>query len=110
MDKIHERLDARGTLIIHVPNADGLNGMRMRYGDLTHEICFNPSSLSQVLRTCGFNNFKFIEDVPVVHGFKSFIRFILWKALTIVPRLTLLAETGAGNHILSQNFLAIIKK
>ena len=110
LDRVYLRLNTNGSLIIHVPNADGLHGMRIRYGDLTHETSFNPTSLRQLTYACGFKAIKYVEDVPIVHGFKSLIRFILWRALTIIPRLLLLAETGTRNHVLSQNLLAIVKK
>ena len=110
IDKVYLKLNPEGRLIIHVPNADGLYGMRVRYGDLTHETCFNQSSLRQLLSACGFNRFTFIEQTPIVHGFKSFLRFLLWKIMTFFPRVLLIAETGTVNHILSQNLLAIAQK
>ena len=110
LDKAFAKLNDNGALIIHVPNADGVNGMRIRYGDLTHETCFNPSSLTQLLSACGFKNIRFYEDKPIVHGFKSLIRSLLWKLLTAAPRLLLLIETGTSNHILSQNILVVARK
>ena len=110
LDRVYVRLNKNGSLIIHVPNADGLNGMRIRYGDLTHETSFNSDSLRQLTSACGFRNIQFMEDVPAIHGFKSLIRSILWKILTIIPRLILIVETGRGGHKLSQNILAVVKK
>ena len=100
-------LAAGGRAIIHVPNAEGLFGMRVRYGDFTHELCFTPQSIRQVLRACGFRDVQVYEDKPVVHGIKSLVRSALWKVLTLRERLLLLAETGAGGHILSQNMLVV---
>jgi len=110
LDLINTRLSDGGLLIIHVPNADGIFGMKMRYGDFTHETCFNSDSLSQILHVCGFKDAKFIEDSPIVHGYISFIRNILWNLLTLPYRLLAASETGNFKRILSQNMLAIAKK
>lgn len=96
-----------GRAIIHVPNGEGLFGMRVRYGDFTHINCFTPQSIRQVLHACGFRAVEAYEDVPVVHGIKSRIRNLLWHVLTWRERLLLTAETGARGHILSQNMLVV---
>lgn len=96
-----------GRAIIHVPNGEGLFGMRVRYGDFTHINCFTPQSIRQVLHACGFRMVDVYEDVPVVHGIKSRIRSLLWHVLTWRERLLLAAETGARGHILSQNMLVV---
>ncbi len=110
LDKVHQKLNVDGILVVHVPNGAGLFGMRVRYGDLTHVNCFTSSSMRQLLSICGFNRIQHFEDVPVIHGVKSFVRFFLWKILTIIPRVLLQAETGEIRHILSQNFLTVAKK
>ena len=40
LDILYKKLSTNGILIIHVPNAEGIFGMRVRYGDLTHELSF----------------------------------------------------------------------
>lgn len=97
-------------LLVHVPNAEGLHGMRIRYGDLTHEIAFTAQSMHQLLTACGFDQIACREDRPAVHGLKSAVRALLWQALTVVPRLQLLAETGSGGHLLSQNMLVTARR
>lgn len=99
-----------GLVVIHVPNGEGLFGMRIRYGDLTHENCFTPKSIQQALGSTGFKDVESHEDTPVIHGLKSLIRYALWNILTIPFRLLLLAETGQAGHVLSQNMLVIAKK
>jgi 2-polyprenyl-3-methyl-5-hydroxy-6-metoxy-1,4-benzoquinol methylase len=110
LDLVRVALKKGGRAIIHVPNAEGIFGMRVRYGDFTHELCFTPQSILQVLRACGFANVAVYEDRPVVHGYKSAVRYILWRLLTIPYRLLLLAETGTGGHVLSQNMLIVAKE
>lgn len=100
-----------GRLIVHVPNAQGIFGMRVRYGDLTHERAFSPKSIKQLLRTAGFSNIQVFEDKPIVHGFASLCRRLLWTALTLVPRLLLLTESPSAESLaLSQNILVTAVK
>lgn len=104
LDFVHAAIRPNGLLIAHVPNAEGISGMRVRYGDLTHELCFTRKSIRQVLSVCGFNNVVCFEDQPIVHGLKSAFRFFLWKFLTIPLRLLLVAETGeGGSHTISKH-------
>lgn len=110
LELVREALRERGRLIVHVPNAEGRYGMRIRYGDFTHEGCFTQRSMRQILSASGFRTVAAYEERPLVHGVKSFIRRLLWSSLTIGDRLLLLAETGTWNHILSQNMLVIADK
>jgi 2-polyprenyl-3-methyl-5-hydroxy-6-metoxy-1,4-benzoquinol methylase len=110
LDQVYDSLRKDAIIIIHVPNAEGLFGMRIRYGDLTHENCFTSRSIEQALNACGFHHVKCFEDKPVIHGAKSLIRRILWELLTASSRLLLTAETGFTHHILSQNMLVVAKK
>lgn len=110
LDQVYASLRNDGIIIIHVPNAEGLFGMRIRYGDLTHENCFTSRSIEQALSACGFHRVECFEDKPVIHGAKSFVRRVLWELLTAASRLLLTAETGSAYHILSQNMLVIAQK
>jgi SAM-dependent methyltransferase len=110
LDACSHALRPGGGLVIHVPNAEGLHGMRMRYGDLTHELAFTAASIRQVLRVCGFERVECYEDTPVLHGVKSAVRLMLWKLTTLTARLQLLAETGQRCHLLTQNLYAVARK
>jgi 2-polyprenyl-3-methyl-5-hydroxy-6-metoxy-1,4-benzoquinol methylase len=44
LDEIRRVLKRHGMCIAHVPNAEGLYGMRVRYGDMRLEQAFTPSS------------------------------------------------------------------
>lgn len=110
LDSVMKSLTTNGMLVIHVPNAEGIFGMRIRYGDLTHENCFTHQSISQALNACGANRIEYFEDKPVIHGIKSLLRYVLWEVLTAPFRLLLAAETGATKHILSQNMLVVARK
>ncbi|WP_263785005.1 class I SAM-dependent methyltransferase [Salinibacter grassmerensis] len=106
MDEVCRVLRKGGKCIIHVPNAQGIFGMRVRYGDLTHERAFSPKSIRQLLRTTGFTNVSVFEDKPVVHGIPSLGRRMLWEVMTPVLKLLLLVESpGAESLAMSQNLL-----
>ena len=105
LDGVARVLRPGGVCIAHVPNAEGLYGMRVRYGDLTHEQAFTARSMSQAFATVGFQSSAAFEDRPVVHGVRSLVRRALWDAGTMPHRLLLAAETGAWGAILSQNLV-----
>ncbi len=110
MDLAAAALAPDGQLVIHVPNASGLFGMGVRYGDLTHETAFTPQSITQLLRATGFADIRCTEDRPHVHGAKSAVRRMLWHVLSAPSRLLLAAETGIFGHLLSQNMLVQARK
>ena len=106
LDGIRRVLTPHGCCIAHVPNGEGLYGMRIRYGDMTHERAFTPSSARQVFRTVGFNDVQCYEDKPVIHGITSLVRRIVWDVGTLYDRVLLIAETGAmKTAIFSQNMI-----
>jgi 2-polyprenyl-3-methyl-5-hydroxy-6-metoxy-1,4-benzoquinol methylase len=107
LDKIYGKLNKGGKIIIHIPNAEGIFGMRIRYGDLTHEAAFTPQSINQLLSVVGFSKITCYEDKPSVHGIKSFVRRVLWELLTMYFRLLLIAETGNTRFVLSQNMTVV---
>jgi len=99
-----------GKIIIHVPNAQGLFGMSVRYGDLTHEISFTPKSVEQLLRPIGFSDVKVYEHKPVPHGLLSLVRRFVWEIGILPFRLLLRAEAPGKYPILSQNMLVTAVK
>jgi 2-polyprenyl-3-methyl-5-hydroxy-6-metoxy-1,4-benzoquinol methylase len=112
VDAIHRVLKTTGRWIIHTPNAESPFGMKIRYGDLTHELAFTRMSLSQLLLSSGFSQVRCYEDEPIPHGLKSGGRLLLWKCFRSLFRLYLAAETGNANReaIFSQNVLAVVMK
>ncbi len=105
LDNVRRIIKKDGMLVVHVPNGAGIFGMKVRYGDFTHQNAFTQQSMQQILHACNFDAIKCFEDKPVIHGLKSAIRFYLWEIFTLFPRLLLLAETGVSGHLLSQNIL-----
>lgn len=109
-NEVSRVLQPDGRCIGHVPNAEGLFGMRIRYGDLTHEQAFTKKSMGQMFRSLGFRRVDCFEDKPVTHGLKSLARRLIWEAGTLPFRVLLTAETGQSGFILSQNFLFVARK
>ncbi|MCA0238526.1 MAG: class I SAM-dependent methyltransferase [Bacteroidetes bacterium] len=97
-----------GRIIIHVPNAEGIFGSRIRFGDITHEIAFTRQSLAQIFKSTGFSSIYCFEDKPTIHSIASFFRRIVWDTFTVFFRILFAAETGSFSAILSQNMLAVI--
>ena len=112
VDQVNRVLKPGGCWIIHVPNGESPFCGRIRYGDLTHELAFTRTSLSQLLLSSGFNNIRCFEDAPIVHGIRSAVRWLGWKVLRAILHLYIAVETGdaSNKHIFSQNMLAVAKK
>jgi 2-polyprenyl-3-methyl-5-hydroxy-6-metoxy-1,4-benzoquinol methylase len=109
-DLIFTKLSHYGSFIVHTANAEGLFGLRMRYGDLTHELAFTPASLTQLWRLVGFSSFKCYPDRPTVHNITSATRYIIWIAVETALRICLGAETGRLDGIFTQNLFAVASK
>lgn len=109
-DQISRVLTSGGRCVIHVPNAGGIFGSAVVFGDLTHERAFTPSSLSQFAENIGLKLEKIFEDTPPVDGIRSLVRRLLWSVSTLPFRLVCLAETGTARAPLSQNMLAVVTK
>jgi SAM-dependent methyltransferase len=109
MDHFHRILRPGGRVLIHVPNGEGILGGRMRYADITHELTFTHQSLLQFGALSGFSQFHFEEDVPVVHGVMSALRWALWRLVRLPFRIIYIVETGdlGRNPLLTQNMLAV---
>lgn len=98
-----------GTLILRTPSGEGLFAARYRYWDLSHETMFTRASMHHALAIAGFSGARFFSTGPVIHGFISGIRWVLWKVVELFLRLLLLIETGTGAGILTQNMLVVVE-
>jgi 2-polyprenyl-3-methyl-5-hydroxy-6-metoxy-1,4-benzoquinol methylase len=109
VDEVRRVLCPGGRWIIHVPNAEGPFGARMRYWDFTHELAFTRTSIAQLLKASGFASVTCYEDRPVPHGLKSAMRAALWMLIRAGLLSYIAVETGAFDRdtVFSQNLLAV---
>lgn len=112
VDEVNRVLKKGGEFIVHVPNAGSPFFGLIRYGDITHENAFTSSSLEQVFLSSAYTTVTCHEDMPIVHGLKSALRWLIWRIIRGCLRGYLAAETGstAKNAIFSQNLLAVAIK
>lgn len=100
-----------GMLLIRTPNANGLFGSAARYGDITHEICFTPASLSDVLSRCGYIVQSAWEDGPALGSILQILHWLTWQIVRCGIRLVNASETGSwGDGILTRNMWILAKK
>jgi SAM-dependent methyltransferase len=111
-DELYRVLRSGGRLILHVPNGEAIFSGNVYFGDLTHETGFTRQSIRQLMSCSGFSKVHFAEDVPVVHGIKSGLRYVVWKVIRSLFRLIYMAETGDWGRdiVLTQNLMAVIEK
>lgn len=107
LSEVKRVLAPGGLCIGHVPNASGLFGAAIRYGDLTHEQAFTEISIRQVFGALGFCRIKCFEDKPIVHGILSLVRRVIWDVGSAPLRLLSTAETAERGPILSRNLLFV---
>ncbi len=108
LDGCYAALKPNGRLILQTPNADSPWGTMLRYGDFTHETCFNSNALSRLLQIIGFQQTEARETGPVPWGYSmaSTIRYLIWQLIRGGLMLWNLAETGSkGAGVLTRVFL-----
>jgi 2-polyprenyl-3-methyl-5-hydroxy-6-metoxy-1,4-benzoquinol methylase len=107
LDACREGLGPGGRLVLQTPNAGCFWGAEHRYNDFTHEIGFNPNSLTRILSLVGFEGVVTRELGPVPHGVFSSVRWVLWRILRLKLMLWNLVEIGdSGSGVFTRNFLA----
>lgn len=108
LSSIRNRLSPAGKVLVHVPNGEGLFGMRIRYGDATHETAFTPRSLHQVFITARFSEVKVFEDKPPITSIKRFLQRVYWEFFSFWFRMALTSESGKRKYYLTQNITALV--
>ena len=111
LDVCFNALKPNGRLVLQTCNADSPFGLMHLYGDFTHEVCFNTNSLGRMFKLVGFEHVESREAGPVVHGFASAIRFVIWHSIRMFLRAWNLAETGSsGSGVFTRIFLISTRK
>jgi len=108
LDGCFRVLKAGGRLVLQTPNAETPWGTYCRYGDLTHEVCFQHNSITQLLKLCGFDRVEAREMGPVPWGYSvtGTLRWLLWQSIRLRLKLYNLAETGStGSGVFTRVFI-----
>ncbi len=103
-DSARGALRPGGVFIARTPNATSPFSGSLQYGDFTHESVFTPRSVAQIASATGYRSVDVRACPPVIHGFQSGIRAVLWKGFSGVMKLAIAAETGQRHdQIVTQN-------
>lgn len=106
LDACHSALRPGGRLVLQTPNGESPFVGSVRYGDFTHETCFTPALLRQLLELAGFAEVECRETGPMARGAASLLRVAVWRLARMLLLLCNLAETGsAGSGVLTRVFL-----
>src|SRR3989344_1253662 len=106
LELVFASLKSGGKFIVKTPNGESPFSGRYRFWDFTNELSVTKASIWQLFSITGFKEIEVFSEGPVVHGVKSFVRFICWKLIELLLRFYLIAETGSGNGIFTQNLIA----
>lgn len=90
---IYAALSPGGVFLCQVPNLAAFY-TPLFYMDFTHETPFTATSLKQALQIAGFAKINVAGMGPVIHGAKSAVRSLLWKAITAGIRVIQTVEGG----------------
>lgn len=108
LDLCFGALKPGGRLVLQTPNAESPWGTHHRYNDLTHELGFNPNSLSRLLALVGFEAVEAREvgPVPVSYSVASTLRWLAWQTIRAGLKVWNISETGdAGSGVFTRVFL-----
>lgn len=106
LDTFYTALRPQGRLILHTPNAESPLPTDC-WGDFTHEVCFTPNSMKQILQVTGFEGIRILPSEPVPHGVFSTIRWMLWKVFKVLIYCYNLAETSRpGSGVFTRGMIA----
>lgn len=97
------RLRPGGSLLIQAPNLASPFGGAVFYGDLTHCLPLNPTSLAQVLRNAGYSHIQWRPAGPGPWSVSGALRWLLWMPIECAIRAWNVIETGsAGGPVLTR--------
>ena len=111
LQAVYAALAPGGVFIAQVPNAASPWGLQVRYGDLTHELAFDPAGLRKIFQMAGFAGFEARECGPAPGSAAGVVRWAAWQVLRGLLVLWNLVETGAtGGSTYTRIFLAKVVK
>lgn len=100
---LKQKLCINGFIVGHAPNAAGIFGMIIRYGDITHKSAFTKKSIEQMSKLVGLNNVEVIEDKILTKGFKGLLRRYMYKLLVYPFKFLYYIESGNKDVVFTQN-------
>lgn len=98
-------LKENGSIIIRVPNGEGIIYGHILYGDITHERAYTFSSFNQISNLTGFSKCNVYEERPYVYSFSSLVRRLIWFFFSFPFRFIHVAERGSLKVYLTQNII-----
>ena len=111
LDEVVKVLRPGGLFLAEIPNSKSLFSARVRYADITHEQSFTPKSIIQIYSLVGLKPLSIMERGPVVHGFKSGLRWMLWQIIRGIILLYLIAEMADTRwRVYTQDMRVVAKK
>jgi cyclopropane fatty-acyl-phospholipid synthase-like methyltransferase len=111
LDLARQRLVPGGKLLVRVPNASGVFGMASRYNDITHETCFTPGSLRDVMSSSGLRPLAVWEDKGAPTSVIQLLHKMTWEIVRFGLRCIDAAETGMwGEGVMTRNMWALAEK
>jgi 2-polyprenyl-3-methyl-5-hydroxy-6-metoxy-1,4-benzoquinol methylase len=106
LDLVYGALKPGGRFLCQVPNLAAFYAP-LFFMDFSHETPYTASSLKQVLELANFARVRVYPMGPVVHGFRSAVRAVLWRGIT-VALWSLQTIEGGPRDPLSSIFTAAI--
>jgi 2-polyprenyl-3-methyl-5-hydroxy-6-metoxy-1,4-benzoquinol methylase len=106
----HGALRPAGRLVVQTPNCASPFGVGQRYADFSHEVGFTPNSMAWMLRLHGFEGIESREQGPVLRGFRSLVRWLLWRVIRLGYCLYDRIETGSSQRIYTRVFVTSATK
>ena len=103
---IFDSLKKGGRLILQTVNGEGLFPNMNIYGDLTHSTIFTTSSMMQMLRLVGFDNFHFVEYELL----RKKRNKLAWKLVKYVATKVRGIETGQSHTFWAENMICYCDK
>lgn len=104
-------LSPGGFFLLRTPNAGAPFGMSSRYNDVTHELCFTPPALADLLKRYGFEVVDLWEDVGRPKTLAQSVQWVAWQIVRALYRILDGIETGSfDNGLMTRNFWLLVRR